>query len=64
ERQPFVGLKELGDSSINLTVRAWTHSSNYWPLFFQMNERFFKELPEKGFSFPFPQLDVHFDKQA
>ncbi|MDE5791203.1 MAG: mechanosensitive ion channel [Muribaculaceae bacterium] len=63
ERSPFVGLKELGDSSINLTVRAWTHSSNYWPLFFQMNERFFKELPEKGFSFPFPQLDVHFDKQ-
>lgn len=63
ERQPFVGLKELGDSSINLTVRAWTHSSNYWPLFFQMNERFYKELPEKGFSFPFPQLDVHFDKQ-
>lgn len=62
ERQPFVGLKELGDSSINLTVRAWTHSSNYWPLFFQMNERFYKELPEKGFSFPFPQLDVHFDK--
>lgn len=59
ERAPFVGLKELGDSSINLTVRAWTHSSNYWSLFFQMNERFFKELPEKGFSFPFPQLDVH-----
>lgn len=62
ERKPFVGLKELGDSSINLTVRAWTQSSNYWPLYFEMNERFFKELPEKGFSFPFPQLDVHFDK--
>lgn len=64
ERKPFVGLKELADSSINLTIRAWTHSSNYWPLFFEMNERFFKELPEKGFSFPFPQLDVHFDKTA
>lgn len=62
ERKPFVGLSELGDSSINLTVRAWTHSSNYWPLFFEMNERFYKELPERGFSFPFPQLDVHFDK--
>lgn len=63
DRQPFVGLKELGDSAINLTIRAWTHSSNYWGLFFDMNERFFKELPEKGFSFPFPQLDVHFDKE-
>ena len=62
ERKPFVGLSELADSSINLTIRAWTHSSNYWPLFFEMNERFYKELPEKGFSFPFPQLDVHLDK--
>lgn len=59
ERKPFVGLKEMADSSINLAVRAWTHSSNYWPLFFEMNERFFTELPKKGFSFPFPQLDVH-----
>lgn len=64
ERKPFVGLKEFADSSINLTIRAWTHSSNYWPLFFEMNERFFKELPENGFSFPFPQLDVHFDKES
>lgn len=58
-REPFVGLSELADSSVNLTVRAWTHSSNYWPLFFEMNERFYKELPEAGFEFPFPQLDVH-----
>lgn len=61
ECPPFVGLGELADSSIVITVRAWTHSSNYWSLFFDMNERFYKELPEKGFSFPFPQLDVHID---
>lgn len=60
-RQPFVGLSEMADSSINLTVRAWTLSDDYWGLFFHMNARFFKELPQKGFSFPFPQLDVHFD---
>ena len=24
-----------------------------------MNERFYKELPEQGFEFPFPQMDVH-----
>lgn len=61
ERVPFVGLSEMADSSINITVRAWTHSSNYWPLYFEMNERFFTELPGHGFSFPFPQLDVHLD---
>lgn len=61
-RAPFVGLGELADSSINLTVRAWTKASDYWPLFFEMNRRFYIELQEKGFSFPFPQLDVHLDK--
>ena len=58
-RPPFVGLKELGDSSVVLTIRAWTHKTNYWDLFFEMNERFYKELPAQGFDFPFPQLDVH-----
>lgn len=60
---PFVGLSELGDSAIVFTVRIWTHSSNYWPLFFEMNERIYSELPEKGFSFPFPQLDVNITSQ-
>ena len=56
---PFVSVKALADSSVLLTVRAWTHNSNYWPLFFDMNERFYMELPQNGFGFPFPQLDVH-----
>lgn len=64
DRSPFVGLLELADSSINITVRAWTHSSNYWALFFEMNERFYTELPEKGFEFPFPQMDVHIQNPA
>lgn len=62
DRSPFIGLSEMADSSINITIRAWTHSSNYWPLFFDMNEVFFTQLPKQGFEFPFPQLDVHMDK--
>lgn len=61
-RAPFVGLGEMGDNSINITVRAWTDSSNYWELFFDMNKKFYTELPKRGFEFPFPQLDVHLDK--
>ncbi len=64
DRSPFVGLQELADSSINIVVRAWTQSSDYWPLYFEMNERFYKELPAAGFDFPFPQLDVHCISQS
>lgn len=60
---PFVGLAELADSSINITVRVWTHISDYWPLYFEMNRRFYTELQQQGFSFPFPQMDVHIDHQ-
>lgn len=62
DRSPFVGLQEMGDSSIVLIVRAWTHSLNYWPVYFDLNERFYNELPKKGFTFPFPQMDVHLNQ--
>lgn len=58
-RAPFVGLGEMADSSINITVRAWTQSKFYWDLFFEINRRLYTELSEQGFSFPFPQMDVH-----
>lgn len=59
---PFVELGEMADSSINITVRAWTLSANYWGVFFDMNRKFYTELPKRGFEFPFPQLDVHLNK--
>lgn len=58
-RPPFVAITELADSSVNFVVRAWTHNENYWNLYFDMNERFYKEFPEHDLPFPFPQLDVH-----
>lgn len=60
--KPFVSLNEMADSSINLTVRAWSLSTDYWPLYFEINERLYTELPKLGFEFPFPQMDVHLDK--
>ena len=62
DRSPFVALNTLNSSSIDLVVRAWTPASTYWELYFEMNERFYKELPEKGLHFPFPQMDVHIQK--
>lgn len=59
DRRPTVALGSLAASSIDMTVRAWVKSVDYWPVFFDLNERFYKELPEKGLNFPFPQLDVH-----
>lgn len=59
DRSPVVKLSALADSSVNLTVRAWTLNSYYWTVFFDINERIYNELPQHGIHFPFPQLDVH-----
>lgn len=56
---PVVHVSALAEASVNLSVRAWCANGDYWDLFFAMNERFYKTLPEKGIRFPFPQLDVH-----
>lgn len=55
---PVVWVAALADSSVNLTVRAWTKNADYWNVFFENNEKFYNRLPEEGINFPFPQLDV------
>jgi small conductance mechanosensitive channel len=60
----LVALGELGDSSVNITVRAWCKTEDYWGVFFDMNERVYKEFDAAGLSIPFPQMDVHVQKEA
>ena len=57
--EPFVGVGELGDSSVNFTFRAWVKSDDYWAVHFDMLEKVKLTFDEKGISIPFPQLDVH-----
>lgn len=59
----FIGLGELGDFSVNITVRAWVKTDDYWPVFFAMNERVYNEFDAAGLSIPFPQMDVHMQKE-
>lgn len=59
ETAPVVWVAALADSSVNLSVRAWVANADYWDVFFEYNERFYKELPKAGINFPFPQMDVH-----
>lgn len=55
-------VSELADNSVNLVIRAWVKSENYWPTFFQLNENIKKAFDKEKISIPFPQRDVHIYK--
>lgn len=59
---PFVGVVELGDNSVNLVTRVWTQTSEYWNVYFFLNEFVKKEFDKKGITIPYPQRDVHIIK--
>ncbi len=61
--EPFVAIGNLNSSSVDIKLRAWVNSADYWPVFFGMNEKVYKVLPKEGLSFPFPQVDVHLDQK-
>lgn len=57
--ESLVALGSLADSAINITVRAWVKTDDYWDVFFAMNERVYNEFIQAGLTIPFPQMDVH-----
>lgn len=62
--EPFIALHDLGDSTVNLVVRAWVKSSDYWGVYFGINENYYKNAEKNNINMPFPQMDVHFDKNT
>jgi small conductance mechanosensitive channel len=60
--KPFVVLGALADSSVNIVVRVWVAPADYWGVFFDMNEKYYKNADKHNISIPFPQMDIHLDK--
>ena len=56
---PLSAVNALQDSAVQYVVRVWVKSSDYWDVFYCLNERIYTELPPKGIGFPYPQMDVH-----
>lgn len=61
---PFVGVVELGDSSVNLAVRPHCDPAHYWDVYFDIYEAGKEALDAANISIPFPQLDVHMPAKA
>jgi small conductance mechanosensitive channel len=57
--EPLIAVAELADSSVNLVVRVWTDTGDYWAVMFAMNETIKNRFGAEGIGIPFPQRDLH-----
>jgi len=59
-----VALAELADSSVNFNVRPWVKSEDYWGVRSELLETIKITFDEKNISIPYPQMDIHMDKNS
>jgi small conductance mechanosensitive channel len=62
--EPIVVVSELADSSVNFLVRPWVKAEDYWSTRWDLTEAIKLGFDERGFSIPYPQQDVHLQKDA
>ena len=56
---PLVAMHALAANSVNVVVRVWVKSEDYWTVYFHINQTVYATFNEQGIGFPFPQLTVH-----
>jgi len=59
---PQIMVQSLGDSSVNLQIRAWATVDDFWTIWWEMQKKLKDEVEAAGLSIPFPQRDVHMYK--
>ena len=55
---PIAEVLSLGDSAVNLVLRPWVKPSDYWTVFFAVNQSLKEAFEQNGIEIPFPQLEV------
>jgi small conductance mechanosensitive channel len=59
EPAPQVVVQSLGESGVNLSIRAWAPNSVYWNVYWYQMENIKKKIEAAGLTIPFPQRDIH-----
>ena len=59
DAEPFIAVGEHADSSVKIIVRVWCKTSDYWDVYYYMQENILKKFKENDIEIPFNQIDVH-----
>lgn len=58
EPKPLIGIENFGDSSIDLGIRYWAPTREYFQTQYQVNLAFYDALKTAGITIPFPQREI------
>jgi small conductance mechanosensitive channel len=56
--EPVVVVVNFGDNSVDLSVRVWTKTEDFWNVYWDLMEQVKYAFDEKGITIPFPQRDM------
>jgi small conductance mechanosensitive channel len=59
EPAPQIGIEKFADSSVNIGMRYWVPTKQYFQTMYQANLAVYNALKQAGITIPFPQRDVH-----
>ena len=62
--EPFLVVSNLGDSSVDITVRVWSDAGDYWPVKFDTTKAVKEKFDAEGIGIPFPTSTVYMEKAA
>lgn len=57
---PMVRVKELSDSSVDILLRVWVESGDYWDVTWYLNENVLKALNRNNINVPYPQITLSY----
>lgn len=60
--EPFIALKALGSSSIDIVMRVWASQADYWDIYFDMNKKVYDTFPKRGLNFPYQTFTLNVNK--
>lgn len=55
---PFIGVESLTNTSVDISVKVWANTEDYWDIYYQINERVYREFELAGLHFPHSNVQI------
>ena len=64
EPNPQVVVLSMADSAVILSLRVWVNTTDYWNVYFELQEKIKLSFDKEGITIPFPQTTLSLSKEA